>query len=171
MKADSDPKLPPKERSGDPGTARTHADLPPIYVTSRDARRLRALISSKRAWLDEGVRKFLAQEIDRAVECSPEEIAPDVATMNSRILFRRQAGEGLECRTLVYDDAAVIGPSVCVFTPVGAALLGLRAGSRMLYDAGDAERALLVVEEIAYQPEARERHRRDSPRRWMSTVS
>ena len=32
MKADSDPKLPPKERSGDPGTARTHADLPPIYA-------------------------------------------------------------------------------------------------------------------------------------------
>jgi transcription elongation GreA/GreB family factor len=71
------------------------------------------------------VRAFLAQELDRAVVFAPEQIAPDVVTMNSRALFRRDVNEGLECWTLVYDDAAMIRPFICVFTFAGAALLGL----------------------------------------------
>lgn len=129
-------------------------ERPSIQLSSQDNRRLRALISSKRSWLAEDVRSFLAQELDRAVVFAPEQIAPDVVTMNSRALFRRDSSEVLESRTLVYDDAGVIGPSVCVFTMTGAALLGLAAGNRMPYADGQGKQSILVVEKVSYQPEA-----------------
>lgn len=138
------------------------AERPPIYLSSHDHRRLCTLISSKRSWLAEDVRVFLAQELDRAVVVAPGQIAPNVVTMNSRALFRRDVNEGLECRTLVYDDAAVIGPSICVFTFAGAALLGLAAGSRMPYDEREGKNSILVVEQVSFQPEVhgrRYRHR------------
>lgn len=149
------------------GRAPGAPELPPIVITSRDYRRLRSLLAMSGDRVDKGVLRFLARELDRAVVTPPEAISPDVVTMNSRVRFRRHSGLQLESRALVYEDEyAVFGGTVPVLTPLGVALLGLRAGSAMPYASHDGMRWLLSVEEVAYQPEAQGRHLRTTHRHW-----
>lgn len=143
------------------------AELPPVMVTSNDARRLRAMISEARGEVDDAVLRFLSSELDRAIVCQPDIMPPNVVTMNSRIFFRRHFGQPVLSRTLVYDeDYAVVGGTLSVFTPLGAALLGLRDGSRMPYVSRDGIRYVAVLERVAYQPEGEGRLQRAPYRYW-----
>ena len=132
----------------------TNVELPPVYLTMHDRERLRTLTASKRVQDDDNLCCLLRREIDRATICTPHTVPSDVVTLNSRVLYRSVGGQ-LKCGTLVYDDnVAVVGAAVAVFTPIGVALLGLRVGFRMPYLSQQGERSLLVVERVAYQPEA-----------------
>lgn len=145
------------------------ADLPPVMVTSNDARRLRAMLSRRRDRIDDAVLRFLSSELDRAIVCQPDIMPPNVVTMNSRVFFRRHFGQPVLSRTLVYDeDYAVVGGTLSVFTPLGAALLGLRDGSRMPYVSREGIRYVAVVERVAYQPEGEGRLQRAPYRYWPS---
>lgn len=64
-----------------------------IHVTYQDMERLRALIASSNATVsgDDRDRPYLvtlAAELNRAVVVGPDEVPPDVVTMNSRIRLR-----------------------------------------------------------------------------------
>jgi regulator of nucleoside diphosphate kinase len=147
------------------------AGLPPVLVTSGDARRLRAMLSGTPAGTDASVIRFLTRELDRAVVCQPDIVPSDVVTMNSRVFFRRNVGQPIESRTLVYDeDYAVPGATLSVFTPLGAALLGLRDGSRMPYVSREGIRYVAVVERVAYQPEGEGRLQRAPYRYWPQSA-
>jgi hypothetical protein len=88
--------------------------------------------------------------------------------MNSRALYRPDPGAEPQSRTLIYDeDHSSVGGTISVLTATGAALLGLRAGSHMPYVTRDGERRMLVLERVAYQPEAQGRvSSRDPYRPW-----
>lgn len=137
-----------------------------IYLTSKDELRLRALILSQRTRFEEDVRAFLRQKLDKARICEPDEILPQIVTMNSRVRFRRHVGENSEIGTLVYDDAAPDGNTISIVTRLGAALLGLRVPTRLVYESAWNEKSIIDVERIVYQPEAHGRLRPDPYRRW-----
>jgi regulator of nucleoside diphosphate kinase len=141
--------------------------LPTIYVTARDRNRLEALLTSQHRFIPDTVHAELRRELARAVVCDDDDIPRDVVTMNSRALFRAHPGGELQSRTLIYDeDHSTVGGTISVITTTGAALLGLRAGSRMPYVTRDGERRMLVVEDVVYQPEAQARLGGDPYRRW-----
>jgi regulator of nucleoside diphosphate kinase len=140
--------------------------LPTIYVTARDRNRLEMLLATRHRFIPDTVHAELRRELARAVVCGDDDIPTDVVTMNSRALFRPDLGGELQSRTLIYDDDhSSIGGTISVVTATGAALLGLREGSRMPYVTRDGERRVLVLEKVAYQPEAHGRGESDPYRR------
>jgi hypothetical protein len=67
-------------------------------------------------------------------------------------------GQRLEARALVPDEVhSTIGGTVSALTPLGVALLGLRAGNRMPYFGLDGRLRTASVESIVSQPESQER--------------
>lgn len=155
----------PDSDTSRPATPRS--ELPPLFITSRDHRRLRALVDASRHKANASVVRFLVAELDRAAIYRPDMIPPGVVTMNSRVFFRPDLNCPLESRTLVYeDDYAVLGGTVSVLTPLGSALIGLREHSAMPYVSLDGTRRMLVVERVAYQPEGEGRLMRAPYRYW-----
>lgn len=150
------------------GVTSLHAtELPPIIVTRDDCDRLRALADRARGRANAAVVAFLARELDRAEICRPGIVPPDIVTMNARVYYRRQLGLPTEMRTLVYDpEDAPAGAGLPILSPLGVALLGLRAGQRMPYASLDGAAAIVLVERVAYQPEAAGRLLRAPYRYW-----
>jgi regulator of nucleoside diphosphate kinase len=140
-----------RSRPCPPGTGH----LPPVYLTLHDCSRLRALLATERVRVAPQVRSALMREIDRATLCPSPAIPADVVTMHSRVVFRPHPGQPQETRTLCYDEEdALVGGTLPILTPLGAALLGLRSGAAMPYEALDGRLLLAMVEAVPYQPQA-----------------
>ena len=96
----------------------------------------------------------LKRKIESSVILSPEEIPPNVVTMNSRICVKDITNGSTMLVTLVFpQDADYEQQKVSLLAPLGAALLGRYAGEELSYDAPGGS-TKIVVEEIVYQPEA-----------------
>jgi hypothetical protein len=89
--------------------------------------------------------------------------------MHSRVAYRRHIGEPFEERRLCFsDENAPTGSVLPVLTPLGTAMLDLRAGDSASYEIAGGMRPVLVVAMVVYQPEA-ERRSADAPYRdWPS---
>lgn len=136
-----------------------------IHVTSQDMDRLRALIASSGrgggggAGGDDRDRPYfatLAVELDRAIVVGPDEVPPDVVTMNSRIRLRD--GRRTWTMTLVFpENADPEDDRISVLAPLGAALLGCRVGQIVSFHVsgggGATERSCDILS-VLYQPEA-----------------
>lgn len=129
-----------------------------IYITHRDRERLVALLESatSRHGVDERDQPYLAalsMELGRAVIVDSEVVPPDVVTMNSRV--RLQDDPRSWTVTLVFpQDADPEADRISVLAPLGAALLGCRAGSSVSFRVpGGRERSCDILN-ILYQPEA-----------------
>jgi regulator of nucleoside diphosphate kinase len=147
------------------GQAQTR--LPAIYITARDRDRLQVLLANSRRFIPDRVRVDLQRELARAVICQEDDIPPDVVTMNARAIFRVDPGTEAQSRTLIFDDDhSSLGGTISITTATGAALIGLREGSQMPFANSDGERRVLVLERVAYQPEAHGRGANDPFRRW-----
>src|SRR5690606_40417441 len=101
-----------------------------IYVTQRDKERLdsllvTAVVSSR----NREAAEALESELVNAKVVPPEEVPPDVVTMNSKVRFIDLDSDEERIVTLVYPkDADPAESKVSVLAPVGAALLGLSVG-------------------------------------------
>lgn len=129
-----------------------------IHVTYQDMERLRALIASSNASAggDDRDRPYLvtlAAELNRAVVVGPDEVPPDVVTMNSRIRLRD--GRRTWTMTLVFPEKAdPEDDRISVLAPLGAAILGCRVGQPVTFRVpGGAERSCDILS-VLYQPEA-----------------
>ena len=77
-------------------------------------------------------RALLERELARAIVALPSQELADIATLNSRVAYRYSAIDGSQVRTLVGPGGVdTSGGTLSVLAPIGAALLGLRAGSTM----------------------------------------
>ncbi len=107
------------------------------------------------------VADFLAAELDRAVIRPADEIGPNIVRMNSQVAFRIGARRDIEVRTLVYPEEYARrrdrGDCVSVMTPLGAALLGLRVGTSVSYEAANSTTQRVTVVAVLHQPDAAER--------------
>jgi len=132
---------------------------PNIILSSQDLDRLEALLDSLPATAFPGKAELLT-ELDRAEVVEPQEIPPDVVTMNSTVRFALESGEEF-CLTLVYPkDTDGSADRISVLAPVGSALLGLSAGNYIEWPRPGGGMMKVRIVEVVYQPErAGEFHR------------
>jgi regulator of nucleoside diphosphate kinase len=135
------------------------ATRPPIVLTSRDYDRLEALLGSLPAGGFPN-RAALEAELARAEVVSPEQVPPNVVTMNSTVRFTiAQSGESFTLR-LVYPKDAGEPDRISVLAPVGSALLGLAVGDELDWPRPGGGLSTVRVTDVVYQPErAGELHR------------
>ena len=99
----------------------------------------------------------LLQRLHQAVAVDPRDIPANCVTMNSHVRLRYHSTDEVRDLRLVYPNGPPLpdgGPDpVSVISPVGAALLGSRAGDVIEWKApGGMQQGDVVA--ILYQPEA-----------------
>lgn len=131
-----------------------------IYVTVSDMDRLgRMLLAAIGDAPDLEPLRALDRELDRAEAVRPEEVPPDVVTMNSKLRMTDLSTGVQRVVTLVYPDHADAEDRVSILSPLGTALLGYRVGDEIHWEMPGA--AIHVrVDELLYQPEAAGDYRR-----------
>lgn len=127
-----------------------------IYITRKDADRLEEWlrVSSRRHETERANVAMLEQELRRARVVDVEKMPNDVVTIHSQVkLVDPKTGQEMQF-TLVFPDDALSAPDrLSVLAPLGAAILGCRAGQEVRYQAPAGPRAVRI-EEVLYQPEA-----------------
>lgn len=122
-----------------------------IFITDQDYQRLSGLVSR----IDSEITEFLEGELGRANILPQDRIPADVVTMNSKVRFQNLENGEFSELTLVYpQDADIAQGRVSVLAPIGAALIGLRAGQSIESPLPNARELRLRVTAIVYQPEA-----------------
>ena len=97
----------------------------------------------------------LAELIDAAEQVRPQEIAPDVVTMLSKLRVADPATGAERSITLCYPpEADAAQGMISVLSPLGTSLLVLRVGEVARWRGIDGKTAELVVRAIEFQPEA-----------------
>lgn len=127
-----------------------------IYLTELDLTRLEN--AAARAGNSSPLADLVDDLIARANVVPGNKIPADVVTMNSVVRVVDDAGAEQEW-TLVYpEDANVASAKLSVLSPMGAALLGARAGKSIKYSSPNGAQHSLRIERIAFQPEASGQH-------------
>ena len=97
----------------------------------------------------------LAELIDAAEVVTPQTVAPDVVTMLTRVRVADPAGGAERSLTLCYPpEADAARGFISVLSPLGTALLGLRAGETARWRGADGRETALTLRAIEFQPEA-----------------
>jgi regulator of nucleoside diphosphate kinase len=93
------------------------------------------------------VSELLLDEITRATLHPVARIPPDVVTMHATVRFQDEASGKEHTYELTYPNEADISKGrISILTPVGAGLIGLRAGQSILWPDRDGhERALKII--------------------------
>lgn len=100
----------------------------------------------------------LSRDLRRAEIIPPEEIPPDVVTLNSRArVLNLESGEEETWLLTLPREADLARGKLSVLSPVGTALLGARAGETVRWENGGNSGRLKVLE-ILFQPEAAGRY-------------
>jgi regulator of nucleoside diphosphate kinase len=97
----------------------------------------------------------LLHELRRATVVAESEVPADVVTMNSRVAFADLTSGLRGTVTLVYPHTGTGEGRVPVTEPLGAALLGLRAGQEIDWNFPLAGRHRVRVEAVLSQPQRR----------------
>jgi len=127
-----------------------------IYLTELDLTRLEN--AATRAGNNSALAELVDDLIARANVVPGNKIPADVVTMNSVVRVVDDAGTEQEW-TLVYpDEANVTSAKLSVLSPMGAALLGARAGKSVKYTGPNGAERSLRIERVAFQPEASGQH-------------
>ncbi len=127
---------------------------PELILTSLDYERLTELLSTVPEKYAAAAEQLDA-ELCRARVVAPEEVPPNVVTMNSRVRFEEVAtGVQRELRLCYPDDASKSEDAVSVLAPIGSALLGLRVGQTIEWPLPGDRHKLVRILEVTYQPEA-----------------
>jgi regulator of nucleoside diphosphate kinase len=127
-----------------------------MIVTIRDKSRLvEAIQAARSSWRTYApYLDSLYASLRHADVVPPQEVPPDVITMNSRFEITDLRSEEVEAYTLVYPDQEHVGPhTMSVLSPSGVAFLGARLGELIRWFDGEEPR-LSKVTEIIYQPES-----------------
>lgn len=127
-----------------------------IYTTNNDMRRLRGLIESSREShkANEMYLKALEDELNSAKIMKPQEIPPDVVTMNSEVHLKdMDTQEETVYRIVFPHQADADNGYISIIAPIGTALLGYRVGDVIEWKV-PAGIAKWKVVKITYQPEA-----------------
>lgn len=127
-----------------------------IFITEFDLKRLRDLIlnAGSTEYRNSLYLKQLDEELHRGQVVAPQNIPPDVITMNSRaILLDMNSNEEMEFTLVFPQDADPSEGKISVLAPIGTAMLGYRVGDVFTWQVPDGLRKL-KVKAILFQPEA-----------------
>lgn len=120
---------------------------PPIVLDAAWSERLEALAATAMRGPAAGLGDRLMREVARATVLPSAEMPGDVVNIGSEVRFRDEATGREQTVTVVLPEGADIDRGrVSVLTPIGAALIGLRAGAEIGWETRDgAERRLTVL--------------------------
>jgi regulator of nucleoside diphosphate kinase len=126
---------------------------PRITLTAADYERLSVLARAAANTVPD-VAAVLAEELDRAHVFTKVRDPRDIVCMGSEVEFWDEATCKVQTVMLVYPEEANISQGkISVLTPIGTALIGLRAGHSMTWETRDGElRRLTVLNASAPQP-------------------
>jgi regulator of nucleoside diphosphate kinase len=129
-------------------------------LTAKDFAVIEAMLMRRRAFADP-IAPMLERKLAESRVIATGAVEPDLATLNSRVIFRAGGGSS-QTRTLVQAEAsAPVGSGLPVATWHGLCLLGMRAGQSALAERADGPAEEVLLEEVAYQPEAARRAAQD----------
>jgi len=133
---------------------------PKVTVSSLDLDRLETLLAATPD-RDFPGKAALQAELDRADVLEPEQMPPDVVTMNSTVRFALQGSDETFSQTIVYPkDADGSADRISILAPVGGALLGMKIGDTIEWPGPGGKPLAVRIVDIVYQPErAGELHR------------
>ncbi len=127
-----------------------------IFITEEDFEKLEGLLDgvTRQGSRDQENVARLAGELERAHVVPADTIPPDVVTMDSEVVLRNlDTGEEMVFTVVFPGKANVEQRRLSVLAPLGAAVLGYRAGDVIEWRVpGGARR--LKVEKVLFQPEA-----------------
>jgi regulator of nucleoside diphosphate kinase len=121
---------------------------PNIVIAASEHARLTAL-AERAMTQDSPVGEYLAEELVRAQVVPDEDCAFDVVRMGSRVTYRDANGKTRTVSVVYPTDADIGAQRISVLTPIGAALIGLRAGQTiqwLLPEGGESSLTVLAVE-------------------------
>jgi regulator of nucleoside diphosphate kinase len=113
-------------------------------LTAKDFAVIEAMLMRRRAFADP-IAPMLERKLAESRVIATGAVEPDLATLNSRVIFRVGGGSS-QTRTLVQAEAsAPVGSGLPVATWHGLCLLGMKAGQSALCERpdGSAEEVLL----------------------------
>ena len=124
------------------------AAVPPIHIVESEADMISDLAWAARDRFPD-VSQLLLEEVGRAQLCSRAALPADVAAMGSTILYRDGARGTPRRVELVYPSHAdgALG-RISSLTPVGAALIGMRAGNAILWPDRDGHLRDIMVDAV-----------------------
>ena len=128
---------------------------PPIHMIEDEADAITSLAMSVEDRLPQ-VAELLLDEIGRAKTYTKAKIPVDVVTMNATVEFVDEASGADRTVEIVYPrDADISAGKISILTPIGAGLIGLRAGQSILWpDRDGKERWLRIISVIQPQTAA-----------------
>ena len=126
---------------------------PNITLSSLDLERIETLLEKNTSQFPG--RDALEAELDRADVLDPEDMPPNVVTMNSTVRFTMLETNKTSTLTLVYPkDMDGSADKVSIFAPVGIALLGLSVGDELKMPSPTGHQVTVRVDAIEFQPES-----------------
>jgi regulator of nucleoside diphosphate kinase len=126
-----------------------------MFITIRDHERIMGLITSiaTKTKLADSVDRLLTN-LKKARVLPPENISGDIITMNSRACLKEiVSGRKIEITVTYPQDANTTANKVSVFSTIGIALLGSRAGDIVSWKIPTGI-GQFKIEKVIYQPEA-----------------
>lgn len=127
-----------------------------IIVTARDHAELSSVIAvtGKLSHRVKWELRLLENELKRARIVAPDQVPPDVITMNSRAeLLDLESGERMQFTLVFPVDENVNDGKISVLAPLGTAMLGYRVGDEFVWHVPHGLRRLKVTK-LQFQPEA-----------------
>ncbi len=119
---------------------------PPLTVARSDHGELTRLALAGTGYSSEAAEDLL-HELERAKVVSDKSVPPDVVRMGSQVRFR--TGRDERQVTLTWPaEADIATRRISVLTPVGTALIGLRAGQSISFRTRDGRPQMLTVLEV-----------------------
>ncbi len=118
--------------------------LPPITLSFDEADRLSELADATSRANPE-LSAFLEREISRAAIVEARKVPANVVRIGSHVTFRDSDGTIAEVTLVLPGDADVNQGKVSVLTPVGAALIGMKAGQTISFAARRGTRQITVL--------------------------
>lgn len=146
------------------------AMLPPIVMIEDEYEILSDILC--RSTGDTPGLSLLWQELERAKVVAGREAPDDLVCMNSVVHFMGEASGVRHAAKLVYPTGVRLRcASVSVATSVGAALIGLRAGSEFSWTAEDNLRRAVRVERVVQKTTRIERLKADQREQLRQSLS
>jgi regulator of nucleoside diphosphate kinase len=123
----------------------TAAKRPPLHLIESEADTLSNLAWSAKDRFP-NLCVMLLDEIGRAQLCKPAALPEDVVAMSSRVDYIDEGSGTRRSITLVYPNHAdaLLG-RISILTPVGAGLIGMKAGHSILWPDRDGRQRRLTI--------------------------
>jgi regulator of nucleoside diphosphate kinase len=125
---------------------------PTIILSKQDLHRLETMLEHQQQMTQ--TMMHLEEELARAEVVSPQDVPPNVVSMNARVLITIEPNQESTEITLVYPhDFRGEKGQVNVLAPIGAAILGLAEGQQIEWPQPDGQMMKVQINKVLYQAE------------------